>query len=159
MMNKTHVIEHLRFALEAQLTNAKQAAQAAHDDATHEESVAETQYDTLGLEAGYLAQGQAERVNDCYKDIKAFENVFNEPKKGQVSLGTLVCLLDESDTESWFYFGPSAGGLIVRVNNIKVQVVTPRAPLGKQLENKQVDDEVSLKVASKSLLFTIDKVL
>ena len=40
-MNKTHVIEHLRFALEAQLQNAKAAAKAAHDAATHEESVAE----------------------------------------------------------------------------------------------------------------------
>ena len=158
-MNKTHVIEHLRFALQAQLTNAEQAAQAAHDAATHEESVAETQYDTLGLEAAYLAQGQAERVNECYKDIKAFESVFSEPQKGQVNLGALVCLLDESDSATWFYLGPSAGGLTVQVKNAKVQVVTPQAPLGKLLKNKQVDDEISLSVASKVSLFTIDKVL
>ena len=87
-MNKSHVIEHLKFALEAQLNSAKQAAKAAHDAATHEESVAETQYDTLGLEAVYLARGQAERVNDCYKSIKQFEAIFKEPTHKKVIISS-----------------------------------------------------------------------
>jgi len=154
-MNKTHVIEHLRFALEAQLTNAKQAAQAAHDAATHEESVAETQYDTLGLEAAYLAQGQAERVNECYKDIKAFEAIFTEPKKNSIHLGALICLQDENEAEKWFYLGPSAGGLTVQVKDITVQVITPDAPLGKLLINQQIDDEISLTTTSAPYAFSI----
>ena len=93
IMNKTHVIEHLRFALESQLHRAKEAAKAAHDAATHEESVAETQYDTLGLEAAYLAQGQAERVNECYRDIQAFNTVFKETEFPKVREGHWSLLL------------------------------------------------------------------
>ena len=45
---------------------------------THEENIAENKYDTLGLEAAYLAQGQAQRVNECYLSIQQFEPSFKE---------------------------------------------------------------------------------
>ena len=44
------------------LLQAEQAAQAAHETATHEENIAENKYDTLGLEAAYLATGQVRRA-------------------------------------------------------------------------------------------------
>ncbi|WP_404340273.1 transcription elongation factor GreAB [Pseudoalteromonas mariniglutinosa] len=158
-MNKAHVIEHLRFALTAQLHNAKQAAQAAHDAATHEESVAETQYDTLGLEAAYLAQGQAERVNDCYRAIQLFEAIFNGSNFHQVREGALLCLMDENEQVKWFYLGPHAGGLTVTVKDTHICVVTPQAPLGKQLIGKQCDDEVTLTMAGRAHTFVIVHVM
>jgi len=45
------------------LLQAEQAARAAHETATHEECVAENKYDSLGLEAAYLATGQARRAD------------------------------------------------------------------------------------------------
>lgn len=158
-MNKTHVIEHLRFALEAQLQNAKEAAKAAHDAATHEESVAETQYDTLGLEAAYLAQGQAERVNECYRDIQAFNTVFKESESNKVREGALVCLIDEQDNAKWFFMGPSAGGLVVTVKEQPIYVVTREAPLGKQLIDKQIDDEVTLTIAGNKQFYNVTEIL
>lgn len=159
-MNKFHVIEHLRFALEAQLESAKQAAQAAHDAATHEQSIAETQYDSLGIEAAYLAQGQAERVDECYKTIQAFEAVFKETTVfAKIRIGALVCLEDEQQQQQWFYLGPRAGGLNVAVHGVTVKVITPEAPLGKQLLGKYSDDEIELVVAEHKRFYTVDKVL
>lgn len=40
------------------LLQVEQAARVAHETATHEENIAENKYDTLGLEAAYLATGQ-----------------------------------------------------------------------------------------------------
>ena len=158
-MNKTHVIEHLKFALEAQLNSAKQAAQAAHDAATHEESVAETQYDTLGLEAAYLAQGQAQRVNDCYKSIELFEPAFNEKPTDKIAIGSLVCLEDDNAAQKWFYLGPAAGGLTVNVKQHAIAVVTPGAPMGKQLLNKQIDDEITLTIADVAHEYMVVEIL
>ena len=101
-MNKAHVTEHLRFALEEQLNTAKIAAQTAHDTATHEESIAETQYDTLGLEAAYLAQGHADRVNECYKEIQLFEAIYNDVVTGTIAVSSLVCLEDDAGTQNGF---------------------------------------------------------
>lgn len=159
MINKTHFIEHLRFALSAQLETAKMAAKTAHDTATHEENIAENKYDTLGLEAAYLAQGQAQRVNDCYLSIQQFEQSFKEVISDQVSVGALICVEYESWTQAWFYMGPNAGGLVVEHKQFNVQVLTPHAPLGKALLNKHCDDEVTFNIAGKSQQLTIVKVL
>ncbi|WP_166114036.1 GreA/GreB family elongation factor [Pseudoalteromonas sp. Z9A5] len=158
-MNKAHVIEHLRFALEAQLTTAKVAAKTAHDTATHEENIAENKYDTLGLEAAYLAQGQAQRVNDCYKSIELFEPAFNEKPTDKIIVGSLVCLEDDKAVQKWFYLGPAAGGLTVNVKEHAIAVVTPGAPMGKQLLNKQCDDEITLTIAGKVHEYVVVEIL
>ena len=44
------------------LLQVEQAARVAHEAATHEENIAENKYDTLGLEAAYLAAGQTRRA-------------------------------------------------------------------------------------------------
>lgn len=158
-MNKAHVTEHLRFALEEQLNTAKIAAQTAHDTATHEESIAETQYDTLGLEAAYLAQGHAERVNECYKEIQLFDPIYNEAVTGTITISSLVCLEDDAGTQKWFYLGPASGGLTVDIKGITVQVLTPGAPLGKQLLGKQIDDEICLTIGDVKHNYDVVEVL
>ena len=55
---KQQVLERLA----EDLLQAEHAVRAAHETATHEENIAENKYDTLGLEAAYLATGQARRA-------------------------------------------------------------------------------------------------
>ena len=57
-MNKTQLHQQLMTHLQQLLNNAKAAAKRAHETATSEENIAENKYDTLALEAAYLAQGQ-----------------------------------------------------------------------------------------------------
>ncbi|MDN3377570.1 MULTISPECIES: GreA/GreB family elongation factor [unclassified Pseudoalteromonas] len=158
-MIKTHVIEHLRFALEAQLATAQAAAKTAHDAATHEENIAENKYDTLGLEAAYLAQGQAERVNDCHLSIIEFEKVFKEPSANKVSIGSLVCVSDEDENTKWYFIGPLSGGLSVTIKEQLIYVLTPQSPLGSLLMNKQKEDELSFTIADKTQLLFIEQIL
>ena len=54
------------------LLQVEQAVRAAHETATHEESIAENKYDTLGLEAAYLATGQARRA-DGRREVRVGE--------------------------------------------------------------------------------------
>ena len=59
------VLDHLADTLR----QAEHAAQVAHETATHEENIAENKYDTLGLEAAYLATGQARRAEAIRRAI------------------------------------------------------------------------------------------
>ncbi|MCQ8876914.1 transcription elongation factor GreAB [Pseudoalteromonas shioyasakiensis] len=158
-MIKAHVIEHLRFALEAQLATAQAAAKTAHDAATHEENIAENKYDTLGLEAAYLAQGQAERVNSCHLSIVEFEKVFKEPASNKIAIGSLVCVSDDDENLKWYFIGPLSGGLTVTIKQQLVYVLTPHSPLGMQLMNKQQEDEFSFTIANKSHQLYIEQIL
>src|SRR3989344_7944608 len=57
------------------LVQAEQAMRAAHETATHEEKIAENKYDTLGLEAAYLAAGQAKRVEEIKQSLALCQNL------------------------------------------------------------------------------------
>ncbi|CAM4169127.1 GreA/GreB family elongation factor [Pseudoalteromonas byunsanensis] len=154
-MNKVHVIEHIRFALEAKLAEAKQAADSARIDATHEQSAAETQYDSLSIESGYLAQGQSERVNDAHKSISLFEQSFDLQNANKVTVGSLIKAIDLDDETHWFYFGPSEGGLKVTVKKQTVLVITQSAPIGQVMFSKMIGDECEYQVGSQTYSFEI----
>jgi hypothetical protein len=58
-MDKARIIEQIVASLSESLAVLEKAARASHAEATHESSKAESKYDTRGLEAAYLAGGQA----------------------------------------------------------------------------------------------------
>lgn len=61
-MDKCLLQQQVLERLAEDLLQVEQAARVAHETATHEENIAENKYDTLGLEAAYLATGQARRA-------------------------------------------------------------------------------------------------
>jgi hypothetical protein len=69
-MNKAIIIQHIVDKLTADLSLYFKAASAARDEATHEQSKAENKYDTRGLEASYLARGQARQVAELEASIQ-----------------------------------------------------------------------------------------
>jgi hypothetical protein len=58
-MDKSQLIKQIVAGLSQSLGVLEKAARASHAEATHESSKAESKYDTHGLEAAYLAGGQA----------------------------------------------------------------------------------------------------
>lgn len=140
-MNKSVFIEHLKFALEQQLLNATAAANSARADATHEQSAAETQYDSLSIEYGYLAEGQSERVDALHRAQNEIVAQLQLQHSNTVEHNSLVELIDESNQSHWFYLAPCEGGLKVACKGQTVMVLTFAAPLGQQLRGCQVDDE------------------
>ena len=102
-VNKNELLEKLHQALEETYQVAFNAAQRAHETATADENVAENKYDTLAVEAAYLAQGQSVRVEQCDADIEAFKALPSNNTKERATLGSLVVLLDENDIERYLF--------------------------------------------------------
>ncbi len=156
-MNKILLHKQLIAVLEATHQSAVNAAKRAYDTATADENIAENKYDTLALEASYLAQGQSQRVEECAADITAFKklNISDAPSKSTVCLGALVVLLDIEDNKKYLFFGPSAGGLKVTFAEKEIVVVTPSSPLGKAMLNREVGDQLSVSIANKVINYEI----
>ncbi|MBA55536.1 MAG: transcription elongation factor [Pseudomonadales bacterium] len=144
-------------ALKELVDNAQAAVDRAYEAATHEENIAENKYDTLGLEASYLTQGQARRLAECKADLAAFEALQPKTLSGndKVSVGALVTLLDENECEHRFFLGPAAGGVKVRFNDCDIVIITTAAPLGKALLNSVAGDEVVVKITDKQTCYEI----
>jgi transcription elongation GreA/GreB family factor len=132
------------------LLQAEQAAQAAHEAATHEENIAENKYDTLGLEAAYLATGHARRaeaIRQALAHWRPFRPRPYDASKG-IQLGALVCLVDADDKRQLLFLGPSGGSMQLVSSAQLVQVISSEAPLGRAMLGKCEGDEVSIQVAA-----------
>lgn len=156
-MNKHAVLQLILEKLTVDLDIAQRAAQTAYETATHEENIAENKYDTLGLEASYLAAGQAKRVEEIKQSLVLCQNLqlraFDDQRG--VEIGTLLGLEDESGRQQRLFLAPDAAGLKIDVVGQPVTVITPRSPLGKSLLGKFEGDEVEILVAGARQHFTV----
>lgn len=156
-LNKQQLHSAIIATLKGLVENAQSALNRAYEAATHEENIAENKYDTLGLEASYLTQGQARRLTECLSDLEAFEalTVKNFSEHDPIAIGALIQLLDGNDREHRFFLGPAAGGVKVQCDGIDVVIITPSAPLGKALLKTRLGDDVEVQIAGKSTLYEI----
>lgn len=156
-MNKQRIYQRLIVALERTHQGAIDAAQRAYNTATDNENIAENKYDTLALEASYLAQGQSQRVEECAMDLAAFQQlpIRSLSPSASVCLGALVELHDIDENRQLVFLGPSAGGLKVQDDGHEIVVVTPNSPLGAAINRQSIGDEVSILIADKLMEYEI----
>lgn len=131
------------------LLQTEHAARVAHETATHEENIAENKYDTLGLEAAYLATGQARRaeaIRQAMAHWRQFRPRAYDASKG-IELGALVCLIDSEGRQQHVFLGPDGGSMKLVSGAQLVQVISSESPLGRAMLGKCEGDEVSIQVA------------
>ncbi|CAM8653057.1 Transcription elongation factor, GreA/GreB, C-terminal [Comamonadaceae bacterium] len=131
------------------LVQVEQAAREAHETATHEENIAENKYDTLGLEAAYLATGQARRakgIRQAMTNWRQFRPRPYDASKG-IQLGALVCLVDSDDKHQQIFLGPDGGSMKLLIGAQLVQVISSEAPLGRAMLGKCEGEEVWIQIA------------
>ncbi|SEJ01450.1 transcription elongation factor GreAB [Pseudomonas sp. NFR16] len=160
-MNKPRVLQRIIETLEIDLDVAIRAAQTAYETATHEENIAENKYDTLGLEASYLAAGQARRVGEIRQSLTQYRNLTLKPFDEQrgIQSGDLIVLESASGVARQLFLGPDAAGLKVSVDEGLITVITARAPLGQTLLGKFDGDEVEIVVNGSRQSFEIVQVV
>ena len=150
VMNKFSLQQQVLKRLAEDLLQAEDAARVAHETATHAENVAENKYDTLGLEAAYLATGQvrrAEAIRQAMAEWRQFRPRPYDSSEG-IQLGALVCLVDFDDKQQQVFLGPNGGSMQLGSGTQLVQVISMEAPLGRAMLGKCEGDEVSIQVAA-----------
>lgn len=145
-MNKQSFVKKIISQLESNLELQLKAAREAHVAATHEEAVAEDKYDTRGLEASYIAQGQANRAQEIALALEAYRTLELRPfsEDDPIRLTALVRLESEEAGERTVFLGPEAGGLKVEEGGEILVVITPASPLGRELLGKETGDLVTV---------------
>lgn len=138
--------------LDRLLKEAEAAATFARETATAKENAAENKYDTLGLEAAYLAHGQSERAATLLQDRATFERLANLATPSSAGAGALVLLSYEAGGTRCFLLAPCQGGLAVTADGTLVHVVTPEAPLGRALLGQSPGDEITTPTGPAELL-------
>ena len=144
-MDKTRLCTAIIEKIRAELGTITRAAMMAREEATHEESKAENQYDMHAQEAAYLAEGQARLAAELNENLNLYQalQVSNWLPNAPVGIGAVVTLESAQRTARYFV-GPRSGGLELAVDGEEITVVTPASPLGRQLVGAKVNTVVQL---------------
>jgi len=147
------IIEHLQ----GELSTAVAAGKQAHDSATHSENIADNKYDTLAVEAAYLAHGQSMRIAELQQSIAVYQH-FQRPlfnADAIIQLGALICIAGDQQQQRRLFIGPAAGGLGIDSEQGRIQVITPATPLGQVLMGKCVGDDVDWQINQRRESFRV----
>ena len=137
-MNKEKVYEELVVTLREVLNMTLKASQDAADYATNEESRAESKWDTQGLEASYLAAGQAANARELTADIQKLVD-FRGDLTAACNAGRIGALVHcaMAGDKDWYYLAPVGGGQIVQLQGEYITVVSPQSPIYQALLGKR----------------------
>ena len=161
-MNKSHLLQIIVEQLTHDLAVQFNAALTAHEASTHEENIPDNKYETLALEASYVAQGQANRAQEIRRALEAYKQLplrqFDD--SSAIGLTALVVLTADDDTNRTVFIGPLEGGMKVTdpLGGTEIVVITPASPLGRDLIGRNVGDRVSIGVGSSCKEFEIFRV-
>ena len=123
---------------------AKGAADQARSAATNTESVAETKWDTFGLENSYLAHGQSVRVAECEGDLSYFRK-FRFSESDVIALGSVFEVEREDGWRRIIILSSCCGGGEFECQGSSILLVTPQTPLGQSLLGREEGDEILMK--------------
>lgn len=156
-IDKTKILNLLVKQIEADLHTATIAANISAAGATHVENKAESSKDTRATEASYLARGQSIRVAQLEAALVRlrFMELPTLNNGSPICTGGVVCLEDEQGKKRRHFLVTDAGGYTLDYNDLTITTITAQSPLGKELIEKIVGDEVELFLSGKSQLFEI----
>ena len=155
-MDKTQLLKEIVTSLKESLEVLTKAAKASHAEATHESSKAENKYDTRGLEAAYLAGGQARQAKEIMESIGIYETLsIQDFTSGEPIDVTALVELEADRTRSLFFIGPRNGGLEVQCEGQEVTVITPQSPLGQNLTARKAGDRWTAKLGGGTVKYRI----
>lgn len=133
---------------ERELSALVQSAKAAHLAATHEESRAEDRHDTFAIEASYLAQGQAARVQDLQGAIAELRGYLESQRPFALAEPGALVTLESEGKRTVSLVTRHGGGTSVPVDGRPVTLMSLSSPVGEVLRGLREGDDFA--VESKS---------
>ena len=144
-MNKPLLLKLIISQLTHDLAVLSKAAKTAHEASTHEENIPDNKYETLALEASYVAQGQANRAQEIKQALDAYKQLSlrHFDLDSAIRLTALVTIESVDGSSRTVFIGPMEGGLKITADRIDILVITPLSPLGRDLIGKSVGDLIN----------------
>ena len=156
-MDKAQFFQYLLSTLRQDVNSAVNAAKDAAEYATNEESRAQSQWDTQGLEASYLAAGQASQARqwaDAIDNLQSKREDLLKPNS-RVSLGALFSC-SFGDSVEYFFFAGTAGGQSIVLDGYEVTVITAQSPLAGILMDLKAGDNFIMPNGSAGQILTVE---
>jgi len=154
-MNKESILACIIEQLRADLQVSEQAVKMARDTATHSDCLGSSKYETMGLEASYLAQGQGIRLLEIERAMAYFKQLKVPQSITVIAVPALLTLCDDHGVEQHLWLSADAAGMKIQHDHKCITLITPKSPLGRALIGKSAGDLVEITVASQQREFEV----
>lgn len=157
--SKAELLAAICAELQAQIERIEHASRENAAAVSDEENKPEGEYDTRGLEASYIAGGQAQVAVELKQALQAVRAMPVEdwPDGRPLAVGALV-RLEAGSSRAWYFLAPAAGGVEVRNNGESVTVMTPASPLGRLLAGRLPGSAITFPPGPRSRTWKIAEV-
>lgn len=133
---KSYIIKELLSKLQSDKLGSIEALNATKSLAHSKEFIAESKWDTRGIEAGYLAGAQEKRIKELDIEIHSLNKVLKYLKEStELGIGSLVW----TDSKNYF-ITPLTGGIDIETQVGIFKVISHKSPLFKKL----IEDEIEV---------------
>ena len=96
-------------------------------------------------EAGKLSADKGERVREIQSQLTMYKFLpLREYGKEDVICPASLVELELKGRRAFYFIVPSGGGLIMKIEENPVQVITPLSPLGEALLGRKVGDQIQV---------------
>ncbi len=159
-MNKLNVITRIIQTLKVELETSVERAKESFDAATDDESRGDGKYDTRGLEASYLAGGQAQQAKELADALDRFEQLkttsYIEAPSKSICLGSLFEISTENGkVKTWYFLANDRGGVEIEEGGVLITVLTLHSPLGASFIGASVGAKVSMNTGLSADITTV----
>lgn len=153
-MNKAKMIVELIDHVKTLLERAEKEQKDAQHEANQHVGAMASRYDTFKEEAQYLSGAHKARTFQLNSELQSLLELQEKFKKGldasrSVTIATMITLQDLDGNVSNYFLAPGGGGYKFDLSNEICVVITPSSPLGKQVMNKEIGDEVEIRKGGK----------
>lgn len=158
-MDKKKIISALLENVKNDLCLAKEAEASASQFKFETDMKQESKYDTRGIEAGYLSDAQAKRVEELKLEMKLIEEIpfFHFRDEDEIALGALI-EIEVNQQKKNYFLASTSGGTILNIEGIIILVISVFSPLGSSVIGLKCGDTFELETKAGIREYTIRSV-
>lgn len=144
-MDKKLIWNKLLDNVKRDLASATDAKESTSSFKFESDMKQESKYDTRSIEAGYLAEGQARRVEELKLELKLIEEIPLHPfkKEDEIAVGALLDI-ELNGRNKLYFLSTTAGGTVLDINGEIVLVISVFSPIGSSVMGLKVGDSFEL---------------
>ncbi|MDQ3807111.1 MAG: hypothetical protein M3298_02970 [Thermoproteota archaeon] len=146
-INKGELLGEIVARLEAEIKKLRESFEEAKLTSIEAPGRMQSRYDTMGVEAAWVADGLAKSLEERVEGVYRLKNIRLPEDPEKVSLGCVVGIgPEDGGVENLYFILPACGGISVTVESgVLIQTVMPQAPVARALIGKSLDDEVTVR--------------
>lgn len=154
---KSELIKLVMIQVEQKINHYSGEMKKAQEEANYHIGAMQSRYDTFKEEAQMLKDGFARQLNiasDILNKINMYSSMFEKNKKIDlyIKTGSIInILIDNKKEENYFIFFNMSNESFPILNE-KYFVISPDAPISKELLNKEIGDEIDFRGKSMEVL-------